>query len=24
MVLLFLASWYLETHCIFYRDVRRM
>jgi hypothetical protein len=24
MVLLFVASWYLETHCIFYRDVRRM
>lgn len=23
MLLLFLASWYLETHCIFYRDVRR-
>jgi hypothetical protein len=22
MFLLFLASWYLETHCIFYRDVR--
>lgn len=23
MVALFLASWYLETHCVFYRDVRR-
>jgi hypothetical protein len=23
MVALFLASWYLETYCIFYRDVRR-
>ena len=22
MALLFFASWYLETHCIFYRDVR--
>jgi len=22
MFLLFTASWYLETHCIFYRDVR--
>jgi len=24
MLVLFLASWYLETHCIFYRDVRRI
>jgi hypothetical protein len=24
MVLLFLASWYLETHVIFYRDSRRL
>ena len=24
MVLLFLAAWYLETNCIFYRDVRRL
>jgi len=24
MLLLFLASWYLETHCIFYKDVRRL
>jgi hypothetical protein len=23
MLALFLASWYLETHCIFYKDVRR-
>jgi glucose uptake protein GlcU len=23
MLLLFLASWYLETYCIFYKDVRR-
>jgi hypothetical protein len=23
MVVLFVASWYLETHCVFYRDVRR-
>jgi hypothetical protein len=23
MLLMFLASWYLETHCIFYRDARR-
>lgn len=23
MVVMFVASWYLETHCIFYRDVRR-
>jgi len=23
MVALFAASWYLETHCIFYKDVRR-
>jgi hypothetical protein len=22
MLFLFIASWYLETHCIFYRDVR--
>ncbi|MEO8735449.1 MAG: hypothetical protein ABI380_02815 [Edaphobacter sp.] len=22
MLLLFVASWYLESHCIFYRDVR--
>jgi hypothetical protein len=22
MLLLFVSSWYLETHCIFYRDVR--
>jgi hypothetical protein len=22
MLLLFLVSWYLESHCIFYRDVR--
>lgn len=22
MFLLFIASWYLENHCIFYRDVR--
>jgi hypothetical protein len=21
---MFAASWYLETHCIFYRDVRRL
>jgi hypothetical protein len=24
MVAWFLASWYLETHCIFYKDVRRL
>jgi hypothetical protein len=24
MLALFLASWYLETHCIFYKDVRRL
>jgi formate/nitrite transporter FocA (FNT family) len=24
MLLLFAASWYLETHCIFYKDVRRL
>jgi|ERR1700677_42378 hypothetical protein len=24
MLLLFLVSWYLETNCIFYRDVRRL
>ncbi len=23
MVVLFFASWYLETYCIFYKDVRR-
>lgn len=23
MVLLFFASWYLETYCIFFKDVRR-
>lgn len=23
MAVLFLASWYLETYCIFYKDVRR-
>jgi formate/nitrite transporter FocA (FNT family) len=23
MLALFLASWYLETHCVFYKDVRR-
>ena len=23
MLMLFVTSWYLETHCIFYRDVRR-
>lgn len=23
MLALFAASWYLETHCIFYKDVRR-
>lgn len=23
MVALFVASWYLETYCIFYKDVRR-
>lgn len=22
MLVLFVVSWYLETHCIFYRDVR--
>jgi formate/nitrite transporter FocA (FNT family) len=22
MLVLFLASWYLETHCVFYKDVR--
>jgi hypothetical protein len=22
MVILFIVSWYLESHCIFYRDVR--
>jgi hypothetical protein len=24
MLVLFVASWYLETHCIFYKDVRRI
>jgi hypothetical protein len=24
MLVLFLTSWYLETHCIFYKDVRRI
>ena len=24
MLVLFLVSWYLETHCIFYKDVRRL
>jgi hypothetical protein len=24
MVALFLASWYLETYCIFFKDVRRL
>jgi len=24
MLILFLTSWYMETHCIFYRDVRRL
>jgi len=23
IVLLFLTSWYLETYCVFYKDVRR-
>jgi hypothetical protein len=23
MLVMFVTSWYLETHCIFYRDVRR-
>jgi hypothetical protein len=23
MLMLFLAAWYLETYCIFYKDVRR-
>jgi hypothetical protein len=23
MLVFFIASWYLETHCVFYRDVRR-
>lgn len=23
MVAMFFASWYLETHCVLYRDVRR-
>jgi hypothetical protein len=22
MVVLFIVAWYLETHCVFYRDVR--
>ncbi len=24
MLVLFFASWYLETHCILYKDVRRI
>jgi hypothetical protein len=24
MLVFFIASWYLETHCIFYKDVRRL
>ena len=24
MTVLFLASWYLETYCIFFKDVRRL
>jgi len=24
MAVMFVASWYLETHCVFYRDVRRL
>lgn len=24
LLTLFAASWYLETHCIFYKDVRRL
>lgn len=24
MVILFLVSWYLETHCIFYKDAHRL
>jgi cation transport ATPase len=24
MLVLFLVSWYLETHCIFYKDLRRI
>jgi general stress protein CsbA len=24
MTVLFFASWYLETHCVFYKDVRRI
>jgi hypothetical protein len=24
MLAFFAASWYLETHCIFYKDVRRL
>jgi hypothetical protein len=24
MMVLFVTSWYLETHCIFYKDVRRL
>jgi hypothetical protein len=23
IVVLFIASWYLETYCVFYKDVRR-
>lgn len=23
MVVMFVAAWYLETYCVFYRDVRR-
>src|SRR6185437_10311535 len=23
MLLLFLCCWYLESHCVFYRDIRR-
>jgi hypothetical protein len=22
MVVLFVVSWYLETYCVFYRDIR--
>ncbi len=24
MLILFFVSWYLETHCIFYKDLRRL
>ena len=24
MFVLFVTSWYLETHCVFYKDVRRI